>query len=166
MARWWGAAALAAATLATAAPALAQPEMVSAAQPESLAAALRGAGHQATQATDDTGDPVLELVLGGYKARLLFLDCDPGAHDNCRSLQFMSGFDAPGAGLSPADALRFAGRFRYAAVTLNASGDPTLRWDVETGDGIPREVFVAAAARFLGTIRAMSAQLFPPVPAG
>jgi hypothetical protein len=143
-----------------ASPAIAAP-MVSAKDPQRLAQALKGAGHEVTLGTDDLGDPVLDLGLRGYKARLLFLDCDPAGHDRCRSVQFISRFDAEGAGLSAADALGFAGRYRYAAVTLNAAGDPTLRWDVETGDGIPRDVFVAAAERFLGSVQAMATMLFP-----
>jgi hypothetical protein len=135
--------------------------MVSAASPQSLAEALAGAGYQATLGTDDLGDPVLELGLRAYKARLLFLDCDPASHDGCRSVQFLAAFDAEGQGMSPADALRFAGRYRFAAVTLNATGDPSLRWDIELGDGIPRDVFVSAAGRFLGTVQAMAATLYP-----
>lgn len=145
--------------LAAATPALAA--TVSAQDPASLAEALKGAGHEVTAGIDDTGDPVLDLVMQGYKARLLFLDCDEAAHDKCGSVQFFSSFDAEGAGLTASDAVRFAGRHRYGAVTLNASGDPTLRWDVETGDGIPREVFVTAAARFLGTVQALGAVVFP-----
>ena len=130
-------------------------------KPDSLATALKDAGYEVTLGTDDTGDPVLDLVMQGYKTRLLFLDCDPAAHDKCGSVQFFAAFDADGPGLTPADAVAFARRYRYAAVSLNASGDPMLRWDIETGDGIPREVFVAAAARFLGTVRAMGTTLFP-----
>ncbi|HUQ13848.1 MAG TPA: YbjN domain-containing protein [Novosphingobium sp.] len=155
---WYGLA------LVVAAPALAAP-MVSAEKPESVAEALKNAGHDVTLGTDDLGDPVLELGLRGYKARLLFLDCDAAAHDHCRSVQFLAGFDAEGTGLSAADAVAFAARHRYAAVTLNAAGDPTLRWDVETGDGIPRAVLVTAAERFLGTVQAMGAMLYP-APAG
>ena len=157
--------AMAAAALATATPALAQAEMVSAARPESLAEALKAAGHQVTLGTDDTGDPVLELVMRGYKARLLFLDCDPATHDRCGSVQFFSAFDAEGAGMSTDDANLFARRYRYAAVSVTANGDPRLRWDIETGAGIPREVFVTASERFLGTIQAMAAMLFPAAPA-
>ena len=156
-----GRAILTAATLGLAAPALAA--SVSAKKPETLIEALTAAGYEVTVDTDDTGDPVLDLVMQGYKARLLFLDCDEQAHDKCGSVQFFASFDAEGAGLSAADAVRFAGRYRYGAVTLNASGDPTLRWDVETGDGIPREVFVTAAARFLGTVQALGAVVFPKV---
>jgi hypothetical protein len=144
---------------------LAQPvaaaEMVSAMRPETLAAALSSAGHQATLGADDTGDPVLDLNMRGYKARLLFMDCDEQVHNKCRSVQFVSSFDAEGAGLTPADALRFAGRYRYAAVTLNGSGDPTLRWDIETGSGIPADVFITAADRFLSTVQAMAGMLYP-----
>ena len=154
---WRGIAASAALMAAT--PALAA--TVSAQSPESLAEALRGAGYAVVAATDDTGDPVLELDMAGYKARLLFFDCEEARHDNCGSVQFFAAFDAEGAGLSPADAIAFARRHRYAAVTLNAGGDPMLRWDIETGDGIPGDVFTASAARFLGTMRAMGAMLFP-----
>jgi hypothetical protein len=146
-------------------PALAAEATVSAQRPESFVAALTEAGYEATLGRDDTGDPVLDLVMQGYKARLLFLDCDPANRDRCGSVQLAASFDAEGGGLSPADAVAFAGRYRYAAVTLSPAGDPTLRWDVETGAGIPREVFVEAAGRFLGTVRAMGEMLFPR-PAG
>ena len=149
----------AAAAFAAASPVLAAE--VSAAKPDSLAEALRGAGYEVTSGTDDTGDPVLDLGMQGYKARLLFFDCDAAGHDDCGSVQFFAAFDAEGTGLTPADAVGFARRYRYASVTLNAAGDPLLRWDVTTGDGIPREVFVDAAARFLGTVQAMGQLLFP-----
>lgn len=149
------------AALGLAAPAMAA--TVSAKKPESLVEALKVAGYEVTAGTDDTGDPVLDLVMQGYKARLLFLDCAETAHDDCGSVQFFASFDADGTGLSATDAVNFARRYRYGAVTLNPSGDPTLRWDVETGDGIPREVFVTAAARFLGTVQALGAMVFPKV---
>lgn len=155
---------LTAGALAASAPALAA--TVSAQKPDTLADALRGAGYEVVAGTDDTGDPVLDLVMQGYKARLLFLDCDAAAHDKCGSIQFFASFDAEGAGLSAGDAILFARRYRYASVTVNANGDPTLRWDIETGDGIPSEVFVTSAARFLTTVQAMGAMLFPPAPAG
>jgi hypothetical protein len=150
-------------TLATA-MGLAAPAMaatVSARQPETLVEALKSAGYEVTMGTDDTGDPVLDLVMQGYKARLLFLDCDVASHDKCGSVQFFAAFDAEGAGLSVEDANLFARRYRYGAVSVTANGDPRLRWDIETGDGIPSEVFVTSAARFLGTVEAMGAMLFP-----
>ncbi len=152
------------AALSASAPALAAD--VSASHPETLAAALKGAGYEVVQDVDDTGDPVLELTMQGYKARLLFLDCDPASHDKCGSVQFFAAFDADGSGLSAADAVLFARRYRYAAVTVNANGDPILRWDVETGAGIPAAVFQTSAARFLGTMQAMGETLFPKTPAG
>ena len=159
---WRAIAAIAA--LSVSAPAIAAD--VSAGQPETLAEALKGAGYEVALGVDDTGDPVLELTMQGYKARLLFLDCDPGSHDKCGSVQFFAAFDADGAGLSAVDAVLFARRYRYAAVTVNANGDPVLRWDIETGEGIPATVFQTSAARFLGTMQAMGAMLFPSAPAG
>ncbi len=152
------------AALSASAPAVATD--VSASQPGTLAEALKGAGYEVVQDVDDTGDPVLELTMQGYKARLLFLDCDPASHDKCGSVQFFAAFDADGPGLSAVDAVLFARRYRYAAVTVNANGDPILRWDVETGAGIPATVLQTSAARFLGTMRAMGETLFPAAPAG
>jgi hypothetical protein len=154
-----GRAVLTAAALGLAAPASAA--TVSAADPASLADALKSAGYEVTAGRDDTGDPVLDLVMRGYKARLLFLDCNETSHDNCGSVQFFASFDAAGPGMSAEDAILFARRYRYAAVSTSANGDPRLRWDIETGAGIPGEVFVASAARFLTTVQAMAAQLFP-----
>ena len=145
---------------------LAAPAMgatVSARNPEALVEALRGAGYEVTAGADDTGDPVLDLVMQGYKARLLFRDCDEASHDKCGSVQFFSAFDAEGVGMSLEDANLFARRYRYGAVSVTANGDPRLRWDIETGDGIPGEVFLASAARFTTTVRAMAAMLFPKV---
>ena len=158
-----------AAMVCLAAPAMAAPAMaatVSARQPETLVEALRVAGYEVTAGTDDTGDPVLDLVMQGYKARLLFLDCNETSHDACGSVQFFSAFDAEGAGFTLEDANLFARRYRYAAVSVTANGDPRLRWDIETGDGIPSEVFVAAASRFAGTVQAMAAVVFPKVAVG
>ena len=134
---------------------------VSAKNPETLVEALKSAGHEVTAGVDDTGDPVLDLVMKGYKARLLFLDCDEVSHDKCGSVQFFSAFDAEGVGMSLEDANLFARRYRYGAVSVTANGDPRLRWDIETGEGIPGEVFLASAARFTTTVQAMAARLFP-----
>ena len=142
-------------------PAAAADGTVSARQPQGLAEALRNAGYEATVAADDVGEPVIDLLMQGYKARVLFLDCEPSTRDRCGSIQFAASFDADGSGLTPVQALAFTARYRYAAVTLNGAGDPTLRWDVETGAGIPSPVFVDSAARFLGTVRAMGEMLFP-----
>ena len=151
--------ALGAVALGLAAPAMAA--TVSAKNPESLVEALKTAGYEVVAGVDDTGDPVLDLVMQGFKARLLFLDCDETSHNNCGSVQFFASFDAEGAGFTLEDANLFARRYRYAAVSVTANGDPRLRWDIETGEGIPSEVFVGSAARFTTTVRAMGAMLFP-----
>lgn len=152
------------AAMLASAPALAAD--VSAQRPDSLAEALKGAGYEVTLGTDDTGDPVLDLVMQGYKARLLFLDCDETSHDKCGSVQFYAAFDADGPGFTPEDAILFARRYRYASVTVNANGDPLMRWDIETGAGIPSDVFLTSAARFLDTVRAMGTTLYPKSAAG
>ena len=154
-----GRAVLGAIALGFAVPAMAA--TVSAKNPESLVEALRMAGYEVAAGTDDTGDPVLDLVMQGYKARLLFLDCDEVSHDKCGSVQFYASFDAEGVGYTLEQANLFARRYRYAAISLSANGDPRLRWDIETGEGIPSDVFVTSAARFLGAIQALSSEVFP-----
>ena len=154
-----GRAVLGAIALGFTVPALAA--TVSAKNPESLVEALRMAGYEVAAGTDDTGDPVLDLVMQGYKARLLFLDCDEVSHDKCGSVQFYASFDAEGVGYTLEQANLFARRYRYAAISLSANGDPRLRWDIETGEGIPSDVFVTSAARFLGAIQALSSEVFP-----
>ena len=154
-----GRAVLGAIALGFAVPAMAA--TVSAKNPESLVEALRMAGYEVAAGTDDTGDPVLDLVMQGYKARLLFLDCDEASHDKCGSVQFYASFDAEGVGYTLEQANLFARRYRYAAISLSANGDPRLRWDIETGEGIPSDVFVTSAARFLGAIQALSSEVFP-----
>jgi hypothetical protein len=132
---------------------------VRAAEPQTLVDALRSGGYTATLTRDDTGDPLINLELAGWKAILVFYDC-AATHDQCQSVQFRSTFDAEGAGMSAADALRFASEQRFANVTLNRSSDPVLSWDVVTGSGIPDDVFLLGTQRFLDALKAMGARLY------
>lgn len=152
-------AALAALTLAS--PAVAAPDLVSAHKPQGLVDALVAKGYVAALSRDDTGDPLINLELSGWKGALLFYDCDAASHDGCRSVQFRAKFDADAPGMSAADALRFVATRRYGALTLDAKGDPVVTWDVWMGAGVPRAVFQEAAGQFAATLAALGGQLYP-----
>ena len=134
--------------------------MVRASDPTTIVDALRASGYEATLTRDDAGDPLVNLDLDGWKAILLFYECNAARHDECQSVQFRSTFDAEGEGMIPAEALQFAAEQRFVSVALNRSNDPVLSWDVVTGSGIPAEVFVLGTQRFLEALKAMAVQLY------
>jgi hypothetical protein len=142
------------------APAPASAQTVTAADPPSVVQALRSGGYGATLTQDAGGDPMIDLQLGTWKATLVFYECLAATHDQCQSVQFRATFDAEGAGMSPADALRFVGQYRFVSVTLNVSNDPILSWDVVTGSGVPGDVFLLGARRYLDALNAMGRQLY------
>lgn len=120
-------------------------QMVSAAEPDSVASAIQDAGYRANLTVDRVGDPMVETSMGGYKVQVIFYDCT--ANRDCQSLQFSAGFDRSQP-MDPARALAFAHAYRYAAVSLDEEGDPFVTWDVITGPGIPQETFQASVAEF------------------
>ncbi|WP_068072672.1 YbjN domain-containing protein [Novosphingobium lentum] len=126
-----------------AAPCAAQAATVTAERPQSVVDALVAQGFKGELTKDDLGDPMVKAEIGRWKALVLFDDCS-AAHDGCQSLQLVSSFDAPDKGITPQKALEIARQIRFAAITLNADGDPTATWDVVTGAGIDDAVFGAA----------------------
>lgn len=72
---------------ATAAPA----QSVSAAYPESVAAALLKAGYKAEVTTDSTGDPMIKSAASGWNYRIVFYGCDNNRA--CQDVVFTAGFD-------------------------------------------------------------------------
>lgn len=141
-------------------PTAASAATVSAADPESVVKALKAGGNAAELVTDDFGDPQINAEIGGWKAIVLFYDCDPAGHDKCRSLQFRASFDAP-LGMTPEAALAFMRSNRYAAVVLDQNKDPRLQWDLVTGDGLGDKVFADAVGGFASALAAMGKVVFP-----
>ena len=158
--RWsrLAAASLTAGAILAASPAAAA--TVSAADPQSMVEALRSGGYGATLAQDASGDPMIDLQLGTWKATLVFYECLAATHDQCQSVQFRATFDAEGAGMNPADALGFVGQYRFVSVSLSPTNDPVLSWDVVTGSGLSSDVFLLGARRYLDALNAMGRQLY------
>lgn len=124
-------------------PVLAAEKMISAHDPNGMFAVMEGAGYEGELDTDGVGDPLITAELGGWDTYIYFYGCDDETHDKCDSLQFRTGFDRAQP-WSAAQALEIPKNYRYAAVQLDEEGDPFVTWDLVTGDGIPRKVFLAA----------------------
>ncbi|NCP13558.1 MAG: YbjN domain-containing protein [Sphingomonadales bacterium] len=135
----WMAAALLAASFAGAG----QAQTVTAANPEGLQAAMKSAGYEGELTTDQVGDPMIKTEINGWSVAILFYGCDEESHQDCDSVQFSRGFDRKTA-MDPARALEIASKWRFLAVSLDEEGDPYLRWDIVTADGIPQSVFMTA----------------------
>ena len=142
----------------TAAPAYAQTDMISATNPDAVAAALQEMGYRAEMDTDGIGDPLIRSAAEGVNYRIYFFGCSDNA--DCDSLMFSAGFDLTnGMGVTAindwnSDAVITRGY-------LDDEDDPYLEMYLLTGrgDGIPADVFEAAVgewnqslARFQDTI--------------
>lgn len=79
----------AAAMLAT--TTLASAQTVSAAYPESIAAALLKNGYRADVTTDSDGDPMIESAASGWNYRIVFYGCENNRA--CQDVMFSAGFD-------------------------------------------------------------------------
>lgn len=147
IARTLGAGGLAVVAAMTAPLAAQTAPLVRAADPAGLVALLEAAGYQPKLGTDSTGDPMIDLDLGGYNGTIYFYGCDETAHNNCESLQLQAGFDRKQA-WTPASAIDLSRKFRFSSVHLDDDGDPWVKWDVVTGEGIPPKVFLTSVEYF------------------
>lgn len=142
MVRWMAATAIAVLVAGTA-----QAQSVTAADPEGLVTAMKSAGYSAELTTDQVGDPMIKTELNGSQVSILFYGCDEETHAGCDSLQFSTGYDRE-TPMDPIRALEIARKWRFLAVSLDDDGDPYLRWDIYTADGIPQSVLMAALRRY------------------
>lgn len=124
-----------------------QAQTVSAMDPEGLQAGMKLAGYKAELTTDQVGDPLIKTEINGWNVSILFYGCDEESHKNCDSVQFSTGFDRKTA-MDPTRALEIAGKWRFLSVSLDDEGDPYLRWDIFTAEGIPQPVFMTAFRRY------------------
>jgi hypothetical protein len=138
---------LVAAMLAASFSGAAQAQSVTAGNPKALAAAMKSAGYEAELTTDSVGDPMIETELNGWEVQVLFYGCDEETHKGCDSVQFSTGFDRKSP-MDPVRAIEISRQWRFLAVSLDEEGDPYLRWDVLTADGIPQSVFMTAFRRY------------------
>jgi hypothetical protein len=122
--------ALAVATLSLAAPANAA--MVRAQDPQSLVAALQGAGYVAQLGKDSGGDPMITSATSGSKFKILFYNCT--ANRDCATIQFYQGYhlDKPTA-VEAINGFNQSKRFIRAAI--DKENDPVLLMDLNLDKG-------------------------------
>ncbi|PJE33343.1 hypothetical protein PSM7751_00126 [Pseudooceanicola marinus] len=121
--------------------------MVSAVDPDGVAAALQALGYKAEMDVDGIGDPLIRSAAEGANYRIYFFGCSDNT--NCDSLMFSAGFDlTDGMGVTAindwnSDAVITRGY-------LDDEDDPYLEMYLLTGrgDGISTEVFEAAVGEW------------------
>jgi hypothetical protein len=123
--------------MACAAPSQAQ--MITASNPQSVAAYLRSEGLTVTLKKDTDGDPLIESSLGKNQGfSVYFYNCTD--HAACQTLQFYAGFTD-----SKADAARLnewnRGK-RFGRAYIDKVGDPVVEMDIDLNDpGMARALF-------------------------
>ena len=131
--------------LTTSLPALAQ-DMVSAADPDSVVAALQDAGYKAQMDSADNGDPMIRSAADGTNFRMWFYGCD-GNNASCTGFNFSAGFDLPdGATLETIDNWNDGQLLGYG--NLDDENDPYLNYFVVTNGGISQEAFESILSRW------------------
>lgn len=111
-------------------PAAAQ--MVSAANPESLASAMRNRGYKAELAKGSDGDPLIRSVAEGANFTILFFGCTNGRA--CQTVQFYAGFKANGS-VPIARMNEWNRTKRFSRVYIDNEGDPVIELDLDLDDG-------------------------------
>lgn len=155
-------AALASAAFMMGGPLAAQgaPDMVSANNPEGVAAALRYAGYPAEMDTDSRGDPMIRTEFAGYKGLVYFYGCGEETHTGCDALQFMAGLDSEQP-LNPSVIASVMKKQRFISAFLDDEGDPWIYFDIVTLDGIPAPVFLKSVDSYSWGLTAAAEEVWP-----
>ncbi|MGG7567934.1 YbjN domain-containing protein [Rhodovulum sp. DZ06] len=130
--------ALAAALALLCAPAAQGADLIAAADPDGVVAAMQRLGYRAMLDVDNVGDPMIRSASSRIEFEVLFYDCDDGRA--CRALQFSAGFDLEDA--VPMELLnQWNASHRFGAAFRDEEGDPFLQYDVTTLGGLTEENF-------------------------
>ena len=118
----------------------AQAQMVRAQDPQSVVAALQGAGYRAMLGVDRVGDPKIESAAAGTNFQIFFYNCT--ANKNCATVQFHSGYKVK----TPVTLERineWNQKKRFGRAFLDKENDPVLEMDVDLDDGgLSRMLFI------------------------
>lgn len=102
--------------------------LLTAAEPEGIARAIRFYGRPAALETDEAQEPTIATGFGGIAGRIWFYDCDE-AGKNCVGLQFQIGIGTVRK-LTLAHVNAFNRGRRFATLSLDDEGDPILTHDL------------------------------------
>ena len=152
-------AAVALAANSTFAAAQTAPDMVTASNPEGVVAAMTYAGYEAALGTDAYGDPKIDGSFGGWSGAVWFYGCDELTNEGCTSLQLVVGFDRKNP--MPLETLNeIASSQRFVAIYLDEEGDPWLKWDIVTEEGIPAGVLNSSLQQYSQQVAAIADLVF------
>ena len=105
---------------------------VRASDPQTLVAALQGAGYKAELGKDSIGDPMIVSASSGSEFRVMFYGCK--ANRNCETIQFLSGYEVK-TPVTLAKINEWNRTKRFARAVLDNEGDPIMIMDVDLDDG-------------------------------
>ena len=109
----------------------AQAANVAATDPQSLVAALQGAGYKAALGKDNTGDPKITSATSGANFTINFYGCTKNV--SCKTITFYAGWSGTKATVEMMNEWNKAKRFSRAYI--DKDGDPVLELDVDLDDG-------------------------------
>ncbi len=107
---------------------IADDAMLTAADPERIADAVRHYGRPAELETDEAGEPTIATGFGGIRGRIWFYDCNEQGKA-CVGLQFQIGIGTERK-LTLAQVNSFNSGRRFATLSLDEEGDPILSHDL------------------------------------
>jgi hypothetical protein len=135
------------------------PDIVTASDPDGVVSAMAYAGYEATLGTDAYGDPKIDGSFGGWSGSVWFYGCDELTNDGCTSLQLVVGFDRKNP--MPLEMLNeIASSQRFVAIYLDEEGDPWLKWDIVTEEGIPAGVLNSSLQQYSQQVAAIADLVF------
>lgn len=129
---------------------------ISAKDPNSLMEALKEAGYSAELSTDKVGDPLIETEFSDFSGAIIFQGCRTDTNDDCDAILLSVGFDRKKPWKAK-EAIKLSRDYRFASVRLDDEGDPFVEWDIVTGDGIPKSVFLKSLRLYSRTIDSVGA---------
>jgi len=135
------------------------PDIVTASDPDGVVSAMAYAGYEATLGTDAYGDPKIDGSFGGWSGSVWFYGCDELTNDGCTSLQLVVGFDRKDP--MPLEMLNdISSSQRFVSIYLDEEGDPWLKWDIVTEEGIPAGVLNSSLQQYSQQVAAIADLVF------
>lgn len=109
----------------------AQAQTVTAANPQSVVAALQAGGYKAILGKDSSGDPKIESASSGSRFIVNFYGCTNNVR--CSSVTFWAGWSGTKATLH--DINEWNKNKRFSRAYIDSAGDPIMEFDVDLDEG-------------------------------
>jgi Putative bacterial sensory transduction regulator len=137
-------------TLADAQDSACGKDLICAADPQSVVAALQDGGYRAELSSDEAG-PYIVSAASGYRFVIFFNDCTMVR--DCKSLQFNLRLSAKDHHTAPY-ANGYNRRFRFAQLSAQSNNELRLSYDINTVGGKTKSNFSAILGDWAGSIGA------------